>query len=153
MSEKRVTIHVKHGEHCGYKWRILQMGENGWLCGYVGLPKGHPLAGKDYGEIYEMHDVECHGGLTYCEPGDGGRFQSGLWWIGFDCAHSGDYIPAFDRKDEGPRDYETHKDADYVEAECIKLATQMDDIQKLPDGFLGWRKAVRSYLEKKGEAK
>lgn len=51
----------------------------GHLCGYVILPIELPL---DYG------DLSCHGGITYDEVKDGKRK------IGFDCAHSDDYLPS-----------------------------------------------------------
>lgn len=71
----------------------------GAWCGYVGLPKGHPLHGKHYSDI---EGVEAHGGLTYtrkCEgpichtpaPGE----SDDVWWIGFDCCHCYDLAPAF----------------------------------------------------------
>ena len=39
----------------------------GALCGYVGVPAGHPAHGKDYDDV----DVSVHGGLTFsghCQP-------------------------------------------------------------------------------------
>lgn len=52
----------------------------GHLCGYVRIPDSHPYFGKVDIEI------DCHGGLTFNE--------SGLeHWIGYDCAHSFDYVP------------------------------------------------------------
>lgn len=56
----------------------------GWLCGYVALPKGHPLHRKEYDEIDdEINDV-AHFGLTYSE------LEGDDWVIGFDCNHAGD---------------------------------------------------------------
>lgn len=56
-------------------------------CGYVALPKDHEYS------LMEYHDVpvDCHGGLTYGEPRDDGRY-----WLGFDCGHAEDYQPAAD---------------------------------------------------------
>lgn len=48
------------------------------LCGYVHLPKGHPLLEAYHTEI----DIEVHGGLTYSDEGK----------IGFDCGHFDDYL-------------------------------------------------------------
>ena len=35
----------------------------GHRCGYVGVPKGHPMFGRDYNKCIE--DIDCYGGLTY----------------------------------------------------------------------------------------
>jgi hypothetical protein len=64
---------------------------HGALCGYVGVPKSHPLHGKDY----DAPDVDVHGGLTYadacqaedaeqgiCHIAEGGEHEA-LWWFGF----------------------------------------------------------------------
>ena len=67
----------------GYWCRVRQTSMGTW-CGYVALTPRHPWFNQDYDEI----PVDIHGGLTYSksEP-------DGYYWIGFDCAHWGDYIP------------------------------------------------------------
>ncbi len=55
----------------------------GHLCGYVRIPCNHPY----YQKKYEDMDICCHYGLTYGECNEG-------HWIGFDCAHSSDYLPS-----------------------------------------------------------
>lgn len=55
----------------------------GYLNGYVSVPSDHPY----YQKKYEDMEIECHGGLTFGQCSD-----SHL--IGFDCAHSGDYVPS-----------------------------------------------------------
>ncbi len=66
---------------------VLPDGSNhifgGHLCGYVRIPADHPYHNK----LFQRLDIECHGGLTYGEVNVG-------HWIGFDCAHSGDYVPS-----------------------------------------------------------
>jgi hypothetical protein len=77
---------------------IVRNGRSGNLCGYVGVPPGHPWHGKADSEAYSL-DVEVHGGVTYgaacaghvCHVAQPG--ESEPWWIGFDCAHSGDISP------------------------------------------------------------
>lgn len=72
----------------------------GAWCGYVGVPPGHPLHGVQYNDAYDVLDTDVHGGLTYSDacaehichipaPGE----PDALWWLGFDCAHSGDLLP------------------------------------------------------------
>lgn len=56
----------------------------GHLCGYVQIPKDNIL----YLDTYEDMDIDCHGGLTY------GEIIDKKYWIGFDCAHSTDFVPS-----------------------------------------------------------
>jgi len=60
------------------------------LCGYVAVPEGHKMFNCGCDELFS---IDCHGGLTYAQydlPGDT-QLQGNFWWIGFDCAHSGDW--------------------------------------------------------------
>lgn len=56
----------------------------GHLCGYVRIPTDHPYYQKKIDDL----DIDCHGGLTYAECIDD------EYWVGFDCGHSGDYLPS-----------------------------------------------------------
>lgn len=121
----------------------------GALCGYVGLPAGHPWHGKDYSECltrcgedwcYEHSPeaaVRVHGGLTFADACANTADESrgichvplpgrphDVWWFGFDCAHSGDESPAYSRK-YGFGDHEVYRDVAYVVAECTDLARQL----------------------------
>lgn len=71
----------------------------GTLCGYVAVPPSHPWHGVPYDNI----DVSTHGGLTYSDscdddgpichvpsPGESDE----VWWVGFDCGHCYDVMPA-----------------------------------------------------------
>lgn len=78
---------------------IVRGGIPGSLCGYIGVPPGHPWHGKEYDAIEP--DPDCHGGLTYsgkcagaiCHVPVQGESDD-VWWLGFDCAHANDYRPA-----------------------------------------------------------
>ena len=49
-----------------------------------------------------------------------------VWWLGFDCAHHGDYSPKLARTlSRGPEDYESYKDQEFVEDQCRSLAKQL----------------------------
>lgn len=83
-------------EHEGFPCIIHRFETHGALCGYVAVPPGHPMHGKDYGDVA----VDVHGGLTYAEscqgeichvakPGE----PDDVWWFGFDTVHSGDLAP------------------------------------------------------------
>lgn len=95
----------------GYHVTIKKNPFLGVLLGYVDLPKDH----KFYGLCYDKIDVDVHGGLTYSQ-------QKGEFWrIGFDCGHSGDFIPMFsDLADE-----KNFKDLDFVKSELKNLVEQL----------------------------
>ena len=106
----------------------------GYLCGYILLPKDHPLYGKKFHEI----DLECHHGITYSQITEEG------WLIGFDCAHSGDLVPTFEHKrntdpklkkikemypapegfEKHPLFHSTYKNLDFCIKQCKLLAKQ-----------------------------
>lgn len=112
---------------------IIQRGPSGAWCGYVGVPSGHPLHGVDIFAHQEeerapLWDLSVHGGITYSErcagsichiprPGE----SDDVWWLGFDCCHSGDVTP----KESDPWPSSRYRTADYVRAETRSLAEQI----------------------------
>jgi hypothetical protein len=118
---------------------LIVRGPSGALCGYVGVPEGH----KWHGVHYDLPDsyIEVHGGLTFADgcghnadpargichvPGDGE--PDNVWWLGFDCAHSGDkanmsYPPA--HRERFPHHGDIYRGQVYVERECARLAAQV----------------------------
>lgn len=137
-------------EESGYDALIVRNQGLGNLCGYVGVPEGHPAFEKECGEI----GVAVHGGLTFsnfCAP-DGSEAENichvplpgrsdKVWWLGFDCAHGQDKKPfnifkgvgkdvAEELKKIAPMyarfvDSGTYKTIDYVKAEIESLAYQL----------------------------
>lgn len=114
--------------HAGFVC-MIHRNEMGVLCGYVGVPEGHPWHGQGYDRV----DAQVHGGLTYadhcaghiCHVPEEGEPDS-VWWLGFDCAHAGDLLPRATRLFAG-RDHfngDTYKDVVYVKAEVQELAEQ-----------------------------
>lgn len=125
---------------------LIVRGGGGALCGYVGVPEGHPWHGKDYGDV----DAHAHGGLTYADrcqvdgkichvpqPGE----SDAVWWIGFDCAHHDDLRPqhgslvaSMDFIDvmlgQGGSGGLTYKDVAFVRAEVERLAVQAQRVAK-----------------------
>ncbi len=81
--------------HEGIKCRIIRIiakdgAEHifgGHLCGYICIPKTHFL----YGKKYDDYNIDVHGGLTYSQ-----LEADDEYWIGFDCGHSGDFIPSME---------------------------------------------------------
>ena len=60
--------------------RTIDMGHR---CGYVALPKGHPLFGKGWDECYEIApELDVDGGITFANGTDD------MWILGWDAAHS-----------------------------------------------------------------
>ncbi len=126
---------------------LIVRSPTGALCGYVGVPPGHPAHGKDHGCL---EDVGSHWGLTYSgacsgnvchvpEPGE----SDDVWWLGFDCAHAGDYCPGLEARlgmrpgRRGPEPYvepgpgtafwdaDRYRDVDYVRACVNDLAVSL----------------------------
>jgi hypothetical protein len=101
----------------------------GAWCGYVAVNPDHPWHRKDYTEV---DSVDVHGGLTYASlcagaichvprPGE----PDDVWWFGFDCAHGGDYMPAYALFDFLNLPGGVYRTLDYVKAQCTQLATQL----------------------------
>jgi hypothetical protein len=81
-------------EYKGFKCELKRNHVGCW-CGYVGIPKDNPILAdiddindEDYMNMdYDNIPLDVHGGLTY------GKLVEDLYWVGFDCAHLGDYWP------------------------------------------------------------
>lgn len=136
--------------HCGFKCRVSRIGVNetpfpgiftAHLCGYIFVPKDHPWFGLSKEDFWEK-DIDVHGGISDSYP-----YSDDLWRIGFDCAHSGDYVPGFNstKKNEFlsqldhaiPKDSflgrmfnPTYKNVAFVTEELKKLAEQAQDAKK-----------------------
>lgn len=125
LSENDIKTEYFKEEETGFVGAIYHH-RMGHLCGYVGVPKGHPYFKKGYDYAYEMDDkIECHGGLTYAgylEKNERVGWED-HWFLGFDCAHAGDIVPSLniDFGEEGS----TYKDENFVRAEIKKLAKQI----------------------------
>jgi hypothetical protein len=117
---------------------LIKRNRLGALCGYVGVPEGHPWHGRGYDDV----PADVHGGLTYAASCQEGPEEATichvpapgepepLWWFGFDCAHYMDLSPGMSAElaDAGlpwPGDRETYKTVTYVKAECASLAQQV----------------------------
>lgn len=122
---------------------LLHRGALGSWCGYVGVSPGHPAYEIDYGKL-EDKDISAHGGLTYtnhcmetgredfgvCHVPEPGQ-PDNVWWIGFDCAHGGDYVPSMaiwrkeNNMDDSWRLKDVYRDMNYVQNEVHNLAEQL----------------------------
>lgn len=139
----RIEWRSEHGFPC----LMVRQANHGAWCGYVAVPPGHDWHGRDMADLDEDEDgnqygdgLDVHGGVTYSDkcagdichvpqPGE----PDDVWWIGFDCVHSGDLTPATPKGFAAPtirypwqrigggREY---RDAEYVRAQCERLAEQ-----------------------------
>ncbi len=86
-------------------------------CGYVGVPKDHPLHGKNYNDVLEDYDISVHGGLTYSSSETSEEYpiyKKDIWWFGYDCAHYNDNLEICT--------------LDFCIKECKNLANNLDEI-------------------------
>lgn len=109
----------------------------GHLCGYVEIPISHYCFNKNYNEI----NIDVHGGLTYSEMNEKNEY-----WIGFDCAHSEDYMPSSEKlKRENPyqnpfpisekfKKYSMfnpiYRNIDFCVKNCMEMIDQLIEIEK-----------------------
>lgn len=132
---------------------LIVRAHHGALCGYVGVPEGHPWHGKEYDNVRWANPAakenwdyypDVHGGLTFAGPCSEGKEEDGIchkpgpgepdnvWWLGFDCAHAGDETPAIAAtlrdighpRNKALREYEKYRTIDYVKANVTSLAHQ-----------------------------
>lgn len=121
---------------------LIKRSQMGALCGYVGVPEGHPWHGKDYDDVQTAGGgwPDPHGGLTYaasCQEGPEGQTvchvpapgePEPLWWLGFDCAHAWDISPALEAMRSMRIPDSSYKTIAYVKAECARLAEQASSV-------------------------
>lgn len=117
---------------------VVRSHTTGGLCGYAGVPPGHPMHGKTYQDLDDA-GLEVHGGLTYADacaghichvpkPGE----SDDVWWFGFDCGHAFDVSPRIDaliRRHANPPyfkfEYSQYRPLAYVMAEAERLGRQL----------------------------
>ena len=98
------------------------------LCGYVALPRTHPLNEVDYGVAEKQWRISVHGGLTFADflPVSGER----RYCYGFDCAHMFD-LSSWRQFDDECDALPYYRDMQYVEDECKALIDQLINIENL----------------------
>jgi len=118
---------------------------DGSLGGYVSVPDSHPLHGFNHDAIPARLGISVHGGLDFgeaCEDGPeetsvchpSGASRAGhdpLWWFGFRCDRSYDYIPGRNPRDNdlGAEAGRTYKSEAYVYGQTVKLAHQLKALE------------------------
>lgn len=130
--DKAHWIDDKTGLDC-----LIVRGPSGALCGYVGVPESSQYFEMGYDAVYEVKDVDVHGGLTFadrchpnndelkgiCHPKEGSANET-VWWLGFDCAHCDDLAPKHHSEDYY-RPYSVYRNFNYVKREVTNLASQL----------------------------
>lgn len=108
---------------------------SGALCGYVGMPNSSPHHGTRYDSIEidgKDWGPDVHGGLTYSSEGGKSFLREAmpdltedLWWLGFDCSHSGDVMPGMSELHSVVFGHASYKNLEYVKSEVASLAQQL----------------------------
>lgn len=78
----------------------------GYLCGYVSVHDSYKS---------KIDNLDCHGGITYKDDDR----------IGFDCAHSFDYVPRFAHIYGDAAEILEYRTMDFCVAECKKIVNQI----------------------------
>lgn len=127
-TEPDTAYWVSNNFHC-----MIVRNPLGALCGYVGLSKEHPWYGLEYGDLIEKENIpNVHGGITYAHIGHPKielplEQKESIYWLGFDCAHAYDVIPAMTDWPLSCRQG-TYRDINYVKAEVEKLAAALQAV-------------------------
>lgn len=116
-------------EHLGFPCLIVRV-PHGALCGYVAVPPGHPWHRRCYQTLDS--EVDVHGGLTYssecagdvCHQSKPGE-PDDVWWLGFDHAHWGDFVPGI----KSSRSQARYRTIDYVRDQCERLTLQAKRVE------------------------
>jgi hypothetical protein len=115
----------------------IRRGNVGALCGYVGVRDDHPWVCDP-----DSMDVSCHGGVTFQDKANDHMEPmpvDDLTWIGFDCAHSLDLVPAMIstrthwRGFFGSLNRNRYRNLRWVKNECQDLARQAQRAQQAVD--------------------
>lgn len=124
----------------GYACRIIRSLSLMSLLGYVAIEKNHVFYNVGYDDI----NIDVHGGLTYASNKQPPTVvkdtmtnkldyitmphhnkPKNAWWVGFDCSHYGDIIPAHPLLSNGQ---DTYKGIEFVKNEIKGMVNQLISI-------------------------
>ena len=106
--------HVKTDTVDGFD-TVIYRTDMGHLCGYVRIPENTKVDWEK--------EIQCHGGITFQGWRDFGITNG--YYVGFDCAHYGDWMPYDSIFYEG-----TYKDVDFVQNEIKNIIKQLKEKQQ-----------------------
>jgi hypothetical protein len=112
--EKYPPFRDYHSEFYGYDCYVCRSDLTGGWCGYVKLPKNHPV----FKDKELMDSVIVYGGIT-----GGGKYE-----LGFDCMHPGDIWPICPEGVSTRGKIPTYKDYAFIVEETKKFAKQLNDM-------------------------
>lgn len=120
------------GKYKNYDYIIISLGTH--PCAYVKVLENHPYYNKEYNEC----DIQCHGGLTYSE-----NFliaypckEDGVWWLGWDYAHAGDYTELMFKRGNTGIVIKTNESGlikhttKEIQQDCFNVIEQLIEIEK-----------------------
>ena len=90
-------------------------------------PMGSPEMAQWMNETGQyLHDCRT---VKSWEPDPDDKWPAGFWWVGFDCAHGGDFVPGMDEpigsRHPHPHRNEIYRNWAWVKAEVQRLAEQL----------------------------
>ncbi len=110
---KDICETLANGTYKGHEYIVRNYGSH--PCCYVSIPEGQAI---------NEDSIVCHGGITYTgESLPQEECINGVWWIGWDYAHLGDYLCLSDRK---PSELEKCWTSEELENDCIKVIDQLE---------------------------
>lgn len=122
----------------GYLGYLNRGSLHGGLNGYVAIPRGHSLFGRNYDELPPL---KVHDGVSFSEPTPPGRKpEKGLWWFGFSGATGLDFMPAMRARfrqlgHEFPKlldRVDRYRTVEFMRSEAERLAFQLLTRTKVP---------------------
>lgn len=134
-SDYLVWIDETSNYHCH-----MRRNEQGAWCGFVGLPRTHPLFLYDNQSVV-WDSFNVHGGIGFTGyiSKEDVLFTppEKVWWVGFNCAQSEDLTPRkrppneiFAKRTTKKKRYRT---VDYVRKQVAKLAAQLKEVEGFDD--------------------
>jgi hypothetical protein len=115
----------------GYHCRIERSPSGGYLCGYVGVAKGHPLYGRDWLSQPVRQLKVRRNGITITLKSQ----EPALHWFGFDCGRYGDLSPADRALGMSHTQGSEYVTWDEVKQEVLELAKQLKEHEE--NGVVG----------------
>lgn len=112
-----------HSREAWVKWRAH---EATWRAEAIKFPVGDSARRiKEWAGCFDDYEAwnERMIARSVCHIPDAGETDR-IWWLGFDCAHLGDFIPGM-RERRYPGEDQWYKDISYVRDEVTKLAAQL----------------------------
>ena len=110
---------ISEWEIDGFRAVIMKHDEMQHLCGYAGIPQGHPLHSK------QCDDIEVHNSISYESDISPTGERDGLWWIGFHCAGLFDETPGEQGAPFPPIVPREYRDEEFVKKELFKMVAQI----------------------------